>query len=476
MNKIHRKVVSLFSILTLVAVMMATPVGSLLPFFEGVKAYAVDEEDLPTKDKCGKYTDADGKTHTFYFMAEESSYSDSRQLYIDDKTMTGKDFKGIFNDDTGLLKLGDYIYKVKCYDRNDKVAYFNTPFLSGNIYDMASKQDLGKFTDSTTSYIEKGSDGVYSKKTGVQLTSKSNENFSYIIDQTGKIAIEKTLDEVSGYSSNTAVKLLWNDTKLNADAYRVYQKIDGKYQPLKITKKQYYTINDLSPSTKYSFKVEALYSVNGKYISASTSSAISVKTHSSYKKDGWYKSGGSKCYFSKGFKLKNTTFKIKGKTYLFGKNGALLTNGIYTVNGVMYRTNKSGVVYTDTWYQKGKSEKYYYSDSKGVVTSYEFVKIHTYLRDDKMLFVNGEMIIPEDLPGDAVLNFWLKDGGLYRINGIVYNLTTVPTWGVVCVGNYPLFNIDVCDIATGKVVYKMPGGKKWSDGAEIKVNITIKVS
>lgn len=40
---------------------------------KGVKAYAVDEEDLPTKDKCGKYTDADGKTHTFYFMAEESS-------------------------------------------------------------------------------------------------------------------------------------------------------------------------------------------------------------------------------------------------------------------------------------------------------------------------------------------------------------------------------------------------------------------
>lgn len=65
--------------------------------------------------------------------------------------------------------------------------------------------------------------------------------------------------EIDAYSD--IAYLYWNESE-NADGYRVYQKIDGKWKALKTTRETTYTVKNLNASTNYQFCVKS-YMRNG---------------------------------------------------------------------------------------------------------------------------------------------------------------------------------------------------------------------
>lgn len=79
----------------------------------------------------------------------------------------------------------------------------------------------------------------------------------------------------------TAIKLTWNKVKMPSknSGYYIYQVVDGKDVQIKkcSNKKQYYTINNLTPGQKYTFKVAAyVKNANGEIVVGAHSAPITV--------------------------------------------------------------------------------------------------------------------------------------------------------------------------------------------------------
>lgn len=82
--------------------------------------------------------------------------------------------------------------------------------------------------------------------------------------------------KISATAKIKRVQLKWSKVK-GATHYRVYQKINGEWKSLKLTKKTSLTVKELKPETSYSFAVRA-YVKSKSYTVAGARKSVSVMT------------------------------------------------------------------------------------------------------------------------------------------------------------------------------------------------------
>lgn len=167
-------------------------------------------------------------------------------------------------------------------------------------------------------------------------------------------------------------------------------------------------------------------------------------------KDGWYSKGGSKYYYEKGKMVAGNTKLIDGKLYLFGKSGALLTDGIYTVNDKKYCTDKTGRVAANKWVKTkytSDANIYYYADSTGAIIEFKAVK-----KDKKCtkLLINGKSDIR------SYIKTYYGTGGLHSIDCVVLDKDRYffdYDSGKIIVPANTLSTIDEYEMKKGKLTY-----------------------
>ena len=97
------------------------------------------------------------------------------------------------------------------------------------------------------------------------------------------------------------------------------------------------------------------------------SDGVLVKEHAV--QNGWYKTGGKYYYFKDGEAERSTLVTEKGKTYLIGSDGALVTNNSsyatdMNYSGGIYYANANGEIVTNTWKKVDDEDRYFGEDGR----------------------------------------------------------------------------------------------------------------
>lgn len=159
------------------------------------------------------------------------------------------------------------------------------------------------------------------------------------------------------------IQLKWSKVK-GATHYRVYQKINGEWKSLKLTKKTSLTVKELKPETSYSFAVRA-YVKTKSYTVAGARKSVSVMTKAVVTNNpavpeeplGKYVTttdGGVKLYEIESDEAKNICSKWDfslTKSYETTINGKIVVYGLDStgwvgndINGVSYNSNGNIVI------------------------------------------------------------------------------------------------------------------------------------
>lgn len=277
-------------------------------------------------------------------------------------------------------------------------------------------------------------------------------------------AEEADSPEIISYkATQSAITLEWTKVK-DADAYdiEIYDYAASKdcvKQKRVSSKSTSATIKGLEYGVKYTCYVYALEEQDGEYFTLGTRSARKVvrtepkdekkssdQSGSTAKndekktlhKDGWAAENGETYYYQNGEAVKSKTVLIDGKIYLFGKTGKLLKGGLYTVKNYKYYTDENGAVTTNQWLTMTTPHTYYYAESTGRLTLYEFKNEGVYFN---YLYIGGKKATENDLPaGD----------GFYKISDGYYDLSATSSSVWVSLP-YIFKSENVYDIRTGKI-------------------------
>lgn len=147
-------------------------------------------------------------------------------------------------------------------------------------YDSAKKKWVTAVKSTTkTSYTFKNLDTgtTYSYRVRAYQTVSKKVYWGSYDTIKAKPALKKVSGITESATTMSAVKFQWNKVS-GASGYYVYRYVDGKWKNLGKTTKLSFTEKNLLPGTKYTYRVRAYRTVNGKNVNGSVSSSFNIQT------------------------------------------------------------------------------------------------------------------------------------------------------------------------------------------------------
>ena len=332
-------------------------------------------EDCKLVTDISSVTDTNG---TLYYSGTNEAFYDS-----DTNTNYAADGEGILHklNNNDWTKVGDYWYYVK----DSKIVKYSILNLGNAYYGFSEKGHL--YVDTVFTFTTDGGWTILG---------------TYFADKDGKVRVDSTADT-------------WNTG--------YYFGEDGKgYTGMKTIQnvKYYFSNGELRKNDVFTYD-----GIN--YVSGADGRVLVLP------QNGWTQVDGLWYYVSNGTLIYGKKFEINGKTYLFHRNGYMITNAILSTSQGVYAADQNGVFVKDGWVKRPRTGGWMYFDSNGSYVGTGIQTIHGkkyYFSYNSMLpeLVTNRIVRTENkiyiADGNGVLNpvnlnGWNKFSGYwyYFVNG-----------------------------------------------------------
>ena len=345
--------------------------------------YATEDGHLITNSwGTGDYADC--------YFGEDGARCENVIKEIDGKLYYFDSDGKLFKDTT--FKYGGY-YDSYYYKASADGSLYQSCWDGDSYYDQEGKQQRNIVIEIGDAYYGFSEDGHLYVDTIFDITDDEGWKIvgTYLADKNGKVRTDCT--------ANT-----WNTD--------YYFDTDGKgYDGMKTVQnvKYYYSDGELRKNIAFTYD-----EVN--YVSGADGRVLVLP------QNGWIQVDGLWYYVSNGTIIQNQKFDIDGKTYLFHRNGYMLTNAILSNSqGVYAAADKNGILVKDGWVKRPRTGGWMYFDSNG---SYVGIGIQT-IHGKKYYFsynrVRPELVTNQIVKAENETYIADNNGVLHAVNANGWN-------------------------------------------------------